>query len=801
MMKSASTRNMNRIKKLTLAAIGFCVAIASVAQPDYASIQNRFNQYREKALQEKIFVHTDKEFYLAGEIMWFRLFYVEGTTHKPLDLSKVAYVELIDKDNKPVMQGKIALKPGSGEGSFFLPSSVPSGNYTLRAYTNWMKNFGPEYFFQKTVRIVNTLKSAPATVVRDTSLRYDIQFLPEGGHLVKGLESKVAFRVTDQYGKGLDCNGVLLGEHRDTLLQFSTFKFGMGSFLFTPTAAIVYKAIINLPNGESVYRDLPAVQEQGYVLRVQEDGSGNVVAKVNAMGVQSQDVFLFVHTRQSVRLAERKVLSNGAAVFSIPETQLGEGISHFTLFDQRQQPVCERLYFRRPANALSIEASAEAQSYNTRGKVNISVNSKFLQNAVPADLSLSVFRTDSLQDAAAQDIRTYLFLSSDLRGNIEQPEYYFSANTPEVKQATDNLMLVHGWRKFNWTSLLNTRDIAFEHVPEFDGHVISGKIFTPTNNEPIPDIKSFLSVPGYPVRCFISTSDGYGNFRFDVRDYYGPGEIVLQADINDARLFRLEGNNPFSEKFTTVALPPLKLSPSMEALLRQYNLGMQVQNTYAGEKLSRFELPDIDTLAFYGIPYKKYFLDDYTRFTTMEEVLREYVPEVAVRRRDGELHLFVFYFDQDRFFTTDPLILLDGVPVSHRDIMAYDPLKVKKLEVVPEKYVVGEYTFEGVVSFTTYHGDLPDYQLNSKSVKLDYEGLQMKREFFAPVYETEEQIASRVPDFRNVLFWAPEIKTDENGFARLSFYTSDLKGKYVGVLQGIDENGNAGSYTFTFEVK
>jgi len=316
MMKSASTRNMNRI---------------SVAQPDYASIQNRFKQYREKALQEKIFVHTDKEFYLAGEIMWFRLFYVEGTSHKPLDLSKVAYVELIDKDNKPVMQGKIALKPGSGEGSFFLPSSVPSGNYTLRAYTNWMKNFGPEYFFQKTVRIVNTLKSAPATVVRDTSLRYDIQFLPEGGHLVKGLESKVAFRVTDQYGKGLDCHGVLLGEHRDTLLQFNTFKFGMGSFLFTPAAAIVYKAIINLPNGESVYRDLPAVQEQGYVLRVQEDGSGNVVAKVNAMGVQSQDVFLFVHTRQSVRLAERKVLSNGAAVFSIPETQLGEGISHFTL--------------------------------------------------------------------------------------------------------------------------------------------------------------------------------------------------------------------------------------------------------------------------------------------------------------------------------------------------------------------------------------------------------------------------------------------------------------------------------------
>jgi hypothetical protein len=120
---------------------------------------------------------------------------------------------------------------------------------------------------------------------------------------------------------------------------------------------------------------------------------------------------------------------------------------------------------------------------------------------------------------------------------------------------------------------------------------------------------------------------------------------------------------------------------------------------------------------------------------------------------------------------------------------------------VPEKYINGEYTFEGIVSFTTYRGELDDFKLNPKTVKLDYEGLQMKREFFSPVYETAEQAASRVPDFRNVLYWTPEVKTDKNGSARLSFFTSDIKGKYVATLQGIDENGNAGSYTFSFEVE
>lgn len=194
-------------------------------------------------------------------------------------------------------------------------------------------------------------------------------------------------------------------------------------------------------------------------------------------------------------------------------------------------------------------------------------------------------------------------------------------------------------------------------------------------------------------------------------------------------------------------------------------------------------------------------MDDYVRFTTTEEILREYVPDVAVRKSNGQFQLYIFNWETERHYKTNPLVLLDGVPVSIQKIMTYDPLKLRQLQVVTDRYVSGDFTYDGIISFTTYHGDLNDLQLDAKAVKLDYDGLQLQREFYSPVYETPEQVASRLPDFRNLLYWSPDIQTDTAGKAMVHFFTSDLKGKYVAVLQGIDGNGHAGAYSFGFEVK
>src|SRR6478735_8481803 len=138
------------LKLVTVLTIITGSSLLLSAQDEFtATLQKNFEEYRMRALQEKVFLHTDKSFYLAGEILWFKAYNVDGYFHKSLDLDKVLYVEVIDKNHKAILQAKIEMKEGNGSGSFVLPTSIQSGSYLVRAYTSWMKNFGPDIFFEK----------------------------------------------------------------------------------------------------------------------------------------------------------------------------------------------------------------------------------------------------------------------------------------------------------------------------------------------------------------------------------------------------------------------------------------------------------------------------------------------------------------------------------------------------------------------------------------------------------------------------------------------------------------------------
>lgn len=793
--------NHNHISTVLILAFLQLFTMATNAQDAFTVIPERFKQYNSNHQQEKLYVHTDKNFYLAGELLWFKIYNVDGARYQPVNLSKIAYVEILDRENKPVMQAKIALTKGKGNGSFYLPVSVNSGNYKLRAYTNWMKNFSAANYFEKPVTIVNTLKTLSPAAADTTAKQIHAAFFPEGGNLVKEVTSKVAFKVTDAFGKGIDCKGIVLSDRNDTLVSFQSFKFGMGHFMFTPAGTQAYKAVLTLPDGRSITQLLPAAYEQGYVMHLEEDASNVIKVTVTGKAVSAQQIFLFAHSRQVMQVAEKQTFANGSVSFSIDKNKLADGITTITVFNEQQQPVCERLYFKKPAQVLSVTASSNAPRYGNRKRVALSVNTKHnnAQNGVAADLSLAVYRLDSLQTVDPNSLPGYLWLTSELAGNIESPAYYFSATGDDKKEATENLILVHGWRKFNWDLVLNDNRQAFEYAPEFDGHIITGQVKHNTNAVAQGAIDAFLSIPGIQLQFYNTRTNKEGRFYFDVRDYYGQNEIIVQTDGPDSN-YRVDILNPFSEKYNDQTLPAFSLPSASQYTLNEQSIGMQVHNTYEQDKLSRFAVPAIDTFPFYGKPYRVYKLDDYTRFTTMEEVLREYVPEVAIRRWGGQLHLKVFDFEIRDFYPSDPLILLDGVKVDNRILLNYDPLKVNKLEVITNKFIKGEFIYQGIVNFTTYHGDMQDLKLDSRAVILDYEGLQLKREFYSPVYKTEQQALSRLPDFRNLLFWSPNVQTDGSGQTTVEFYTSDMKGKYVAVLQGMDEAGFAGSYYFTFDV-
>lgn len=764
-------------------------------------IQNSFNAYRQNALQEKVFVHTDKEAYLTGEIIWFKIYVVDGTQNKPLNLSKIAYVDILDNNQVPVMQAKIALHNGSGSGSLYIPVSAENGNYKFRSYTSWMKNFGADHFFEKKITIVNPAKS-PGAMAKQ-SKAYDIQFFPEGGNLVSGLASKVAFKAVGRDGKGVDVTGAILNQKNDTIARFKSLKFGMGHFSFTPNADDTYKAIVRANNDNPVTKDLPAVNKQGYVMQIAGGGANQLDVTVSSnAGSSDGQVYLFAHTRQVIKLAKNAVLNNGVAHFSVDKSILGDGISHLTVFNGDKQPVCERLYFKRPTQKMMINASADQQQYTNRKKVSVAIAANDqASKPLNADLSVAVYHLDDYQTAPEGDIASYFWLGSDLKGYIESPDYYFNNTTAEADEAADNLMLTQGWSRFVWSDVLKNKQPSFAFLPEYDGHIVSGKIVTADSNTPARDVVTYFGVPGKRVQLFTSRSDSTGRILFNTKDFYGPGEIVVQTNTLRDSAFRIDILTPFSEQYTKNPLPPFTVTGGMQSALEAQYVDMQVLNIYAGNKIKRFYDAGIDsTAAFYGKPDKVYKLDDYTRFTTMEEVLREYIREIFLSLSRKRYHIKVI---TDRgLLEGDPLVMLDGIPIFDiNKVVAIDPLKVRKLEVIRDRYFWESADAEGILSYTTYKGDLGGVELDPHAVVVDYEGIQLQRVFYSPAYETVDAAASRLPDFRNVLYWSPSVTTGTQGKNQVSFYTSDQEGKYIGVVQGITANGEAGSHYFTFEVK
>jgi hypothetical protein len=811
-----------------------CLTTPVAAQAE-SQLRSLFTNYSEAGVAEEIFVHCDKDLYLAGEICWFKVYCVDAFLHRPISISKLAYWELVDRLNNPVAQLKIGLQDGFGNGSYPLPGSLNSGTYKVRCYTNWMKNFDAGFFFEKEITVINphqyygedTAKSgraagdtvgvAAATSQSAAAIRSAgaIRFYPEGGNLVNGIPSTVAFKISGSDGQGVEGSGCVFDDRNDTLCMIRTQKMGIGKFVFTPQGGRSYKAVIWLAHGEKMIAGVPGAYDQGYVMHLLDSDENRLKITVEAKGValSSRMVYLFVHTRGSVKIVQGAALSGGEALFVVDKKRLGEGMSQITIFDAEKHPVCERLYFKYPDRRLEVRVSADKDSYGRREKIEVTVDTREDSSGTTGDsggsgrgraanLSMAVYKIDTLQPVDRMNIENYLWLSGDLANGVEEPEYYFEPGNPDRESSMDNLLLTQGWRRFRWEDVLQGKKPAFKFLPEYTGHIIMARIFDSATKMPVPNREVFVSSPSTRTIFNAAASDSNGVLRFEMRDFYTNGELVLRPEKPEDSIWSMEVQSPFSAARSHKPFSFFSFGRMDSVALTEYHRDVVVQREYGGLRPGAFFLPDIDTTAFFGKPDKSYLLDDYVRFTTMEEVLREYVAETSVRNRGG--HFEVSVFDKRRTQTLlepAPLVLLDGVPTDINRVIGYDPLKVKRLDIITEGYFYGNLAFGGILSFVTYHGDLTGFDLDQHSVVVDYAGLEAEREFDSPTYDTKEELDSRLPDFRRLLYWQPNIITDGRGNNTQRFFSSDEPGRYVVVVQGVSDDGEVGWGVREFEVK
>ena len=788
-----------RCSRLLMVFIGLYMQLMATGQPR-AAAQGSIKEQE----PETIFVHSDKESYLAGELLWFKIYLLNAGSHVLAHYNSILYIELINDNGRSVIQSKIQTTRGTGKGSFYLPVNIATGAYTLVAYTNQMKQGDERSVFKKRILVTNTVSAAPLTraVQQQQAL---IRFFPEGGTSVEGITSKVGIQVLDpKTTKGLTATGSILENGTDTVARFELLKFGLGQFTYTPLPGRKYTAAVTISGKAVIKTALPAPRPGGSVLNITDNGTDSYLVKIAIQHTDPQKMMLVAHSEQKNRFVTPvDLLSRNAVEIPVSKAKLGTGVISFTLFDQNRRPVNERLVFipvPLPSKTITISTGKQALTAREHAPIQLipGLNGDTLETVQG---SLSVYAMDAHTEPF--DIRAYLQLTASLSGQVEEPEFYF---TPGAAQGAyiENLMLVNGWRRFDTDAPLF--DPALKYLPEYDGHVVAARVLNKWNHQPAAGVSCLLTAPSVPFGLYNGTSDSLGIVRFNVKRYYGPGDIFIKPtpSANATDNYETAILSPFIDSANRSFTQPLYLPhPADSMYLLKRSIAMQTVNIYYKDRINSYAVPLVsDTLPFYGRPEISYQLDDYKRFSTMEEVLREYVRPVNVVMRDRKLHMTIYDEKYQNVYRYAVLVLLDGVPLAdYNSIFKYDPYKIKRLDVVPRRYVIGPSLYSGIVSFQTYASKFDGFELDPTAVAIDYEGLQLQRIFYAPVYTNGDKGDLRIPDNRTTLLWEPDITLSGRQPVKLDCFTSDFRGTYRIVLQGISSKGTPVFSEATFTVK
>ena len=350
----------------------------------------------------------------------------------------------------------------------------------------------------------------------------------------------------------------------------------------------------------------------------------------------------------------------------------------------------------------------------------------------------------------------------------------------------DSITIVQQINKEDWKKQVKeTLLFSQRWLPEYEGHIINGA-FTPKLQE--NQLRSTISIAGKDIRYF----NGKINYQNETVDFYtgaiyGKQQVVTSviSILYDKVPFRLDLKTPFCESLP-VNLPVLQIYPNERRLIERY-IGAQIKKNSDNDSII-FPVQPSGYFSFQ--PIFSYDLDEYTRFNSIGETILEFINRVHVARVEGKRKIKVFSDEENRFNYGNTLVLFDGVPIyDHEEILRYNPMHIKKINVYDGKYLFGGEDIECIVSFITYEGNLPFFQLSEGSQLFNYEFPQLPSKFEIPDYSNELTLNSKKPDFRHTLYWNPLVEYTHGLPVNLSFFTSDLEGEFKIIVEGFTAEG------------
>lgn len=800
------------MRKAFLGLVLFCLLTRGAGAQTFSKF---LATYRKSNPTEKIYLQYNKQYYTAGESIWFKAYLLYNT--RPGSSGNNFYLQLTNELGKVISNKVYPIAGATASGNIDIPDSLMAGNYYVRAFTISMLNQDPEFIYKKQIHISGVPRKPSLPVAAVTAApALSMRFFPEGGSFVADIISVVAFKATDNSDNPVDVKGFIKTEDGTIVVPFSSFHDGIGQFRFKPQAGKKYFAVTEFKGTTSSF-PLPPVDQSGLAIKVEEEPGGKVfLVSRNKSERFNFDIFKVVAQVNNIVVYEQEFYfgDHFAVRGHLNTDSLPSGILQFTVFNKDDAPILERLTF---VNNREYE-SGVSLSVLKLGTAARSYNSLEFDFPDTAQRSCSVSITDNAAGAneSTENIITSFLLTTDLRGKINNPAYYFNCQKDSACRAIDNLLLTHGWRRFSWKKVLNNEYPVNTQKDEYLIN-ISGTL----KNE-----KKTAVVSGGTLNIFIASEDSsLSSFDFKVNEsgrfyldsllfagtakiYYSykdangkqkPVSIFLDekepvhwpADSNNIVI-----NSPDSiSQVTPVTNTRVSDVKIVTMVQKGFENAKELENVTLKVKAKRPQ-DILDEKYTTGVfkSASRYMIDNITKpevFTgggpgTVQNFILHRLPRVGFRNG--------YYINLNHAVSEGSNdwrigLLINEMPATLDEL---DQLRIEQIAIV--KFFdagfigVGSEYGGGAIAIYTKKDERVELKRPAGTF-ISYNGYSVEKEFYSPDYSLADT-KQTTPDIRNTLYWSPKLYTDNiDNCIQVQFYNNDISKAFKVVLEGFDTKG------------
>lgn len=650
----------------------------------------------------------------------------------------------------------------------------------------------------------------------------DIQFFPEGGELLADIKNNIAFKAIQEKGQGLDVKGEIIDNTGKVISTIKSEHLGMGEFILKPEEGKTYKAQLSFSNGLSKTVPLPLAKKSGIVVTVLSATPTNFFIQISSNpsffnANHDKNFYLIARSKGVICFAAQTSLVTINIGASIPKNKFPEGLIQLTLFNNKGEPLSERLVFNRQMDVAKLNISTDKKAYGPRQAVKMTVNAKTRSVPVQGNFSVSVINETKVP--YPEDDETTIFssflLSSELGGYIEKPNYYFNQTNEKKLADLDLLMLTQGYRKFSYEYIIKGTEPVISLLPE-RGIEFSG-ILRSSNGMPVSKGSLKLVVP--ENRYYAETTTNLkGEFKFEKVDITDSSEATISARSSNAarNMMIMLNGTAFPTAGKNINAPDINLNidsalaPYLENSKRQYRMATQMLQEVVVKSTAIRRASHNDYPALSGLSAQPDYFIDSDRFKDCP-VLLTCLQSAAMGLTYAENNFYVTRV-YNSGLRVPVQVFHNGMPIETTFLNNINPADVDNIEIFlkDELGMVNRlYNTNGILVINSKKApkgtavsaeELKKLFPQSNILTFTPQGYIKKKEFYTPKYLSAESKTTGV-DFRSTVYWNPRVFTDEAGNMAFEFYNGDNRGTYKATVEGTDIDGNLSRFIYRYKVE